>query len=44
MEKPKTELLNIKGIGDQTLQELEKFLNEHGFTYEKFERDPSEMV
>jgi len=44
MEQPKTELLGVKGFGEQTLTELEKFLNEHGFTYEKYEREPSDVV
>ncbi len=37
MEQKKDALLAIKGFGESTLQELEKYLNEHGLTYEQYE-------
>ncbi len=37
MEQTKNVLLEVKGFGESALQDLEKFLNEHGLTYEQYE-------
>jgi N utilization substance protein A len=37
MQQPKEVLLGIKGFGESSLQDLEKYLNEHGLTYEQYE-------
>jgi len=44
MEQPREELLKVRGFGEQSLQELEKYLNEHGFTYEQYEKGASRTV
>lgn len=44
MEQPKDVLLGAKGFGESTLQDLEKFLNEHGLTYEHYEDKPAQAV
>ncbi len=44
MEQDRAELLKAKGFGEQAIQDLEKFLNEHGFTYERYEKDTSEVT
>jgi len=44
MEQDKAILLGIKGFGESSLQDLEKFLNEHGFTYENYERETQDAV
>lgn len=38
------ELLEIKGFGESSLTDLEKYLNEHGLTYEKYEDQQVETV
>jgi N utilization substance protein A len=35
LECKSVELLQVKGFGESTLTDLEKYLNEHGLTYEK---------
>jgi transcription termination/antitermination protein NusA len=37
LECKSDELLKVKGFGESTLSDLEKYLNEHGLTYEKYE-------
>jgi N utilization substance protein A len=37
MQQPKDVLIAVKGVGEVTLTDLEKFLNEHGLTYEQYE-------
>lgn len=37
MEQKRDVLLGVKGVGDSALQDLEKFLNEHGLTYEQYD-------
>jgi hypothetical protein len=44
MEQDSKTLLDAKGVGESTLQDLEKHLNEHGFTYEKYEKETPEMA
>ena len=44
MEQDKTALLAVKGFGDSSLQDLEKYLNEHGFSYEQYDRESTEAV
>jgi N utilization substance protein A len=43
MEQDSDTILAAKGVGESTLQDLEKFLNEHGFTYEKYEKETPEV-
>jgi len=44
MELKKEVLLEVKGIGEGTLTDLEKFLNEHGLTYAGYEESTPEHV
>ena len=37
MEQRKEILMEVKGVGESTVAELEKYLNEHGLTYEQYE-------
>ncbi|HDS30048.1 MAG TPA: transcription termination/antitermination protein NusA, partial [Firmicutes bacterium] len=37
MQQPRDVLLGVKGFGESSLQDLEKFLNEHGLTYDHYE-------
>lgn len=37
MQQPKDILMGVKGVGEAALTELEKYLNEHGLTYEAYE-------
>jgi N utilization substance protein A len=40
MQRKREILLEVKGVGESTIQELEKYLNEHGLTYEQYEEAP----
>ncbi|MCK4719835.1 hypothetical protein KAU08_04210, partial [bacterium] len=42
MERQRDDLLEVKGFGESSLTDLEKFLNKHGLTYEKFEESQVE--
>jgi len=44
MEKPREVLLAAKGFGESSLQDLEKYLNEHGLTYEHYEEKSTKPV
>ena len=37
MQQPKDILTAVKGVGEVTMTDLEKYLNEHGLTYEQYE-------
>lgn len=37
MQQPKEVLIAVKGVGESTISDLEKFLNEHGLSYQQYE-------
>jgi N utilization substance protein A len=43
MEQKRNKLLEVKGVGEGTLTDLEKFLNENGLTYEQYDESTTEV-
>ncbi len=44
MEQPPDVLMAAKGFGESSLQDLEKYLNQHGLTYEQYEEKASDVT